>query len=259
MISDPTLTHVVHILVPILVAHVLVDFVIQVNQDVESGRGVRELVFHSALVAILSYALVGVVRGWVVPAVIFPTHLLIDYAKARWGRDDLLSLALDHVAHLVVLLGLASLYPTWDPGAIDSLWAVGLGTPYYRALILVAGVIAAVPAGRVFVGAAVDPFLQQLSESGADGATSTTSRGFAEGGQVIGQLERTLILLFVLVDLPSAIGFLIAAKSVFRFGELSDRSNRMEAEYIIIGTMMSFAWGLSGAYLTQAALRMVGS
>ena len=54
----------------------------------------------------------------------------------------------------------------------------------------------------------------------------------------------------MLVDQPSAIGFLIAAKSVFRFGELRERSNRMEAEYIIIGTMMSFIWGLSVAYVT---------
>lgn len=68
---------------------------------------------------------------------------------------------------------------------------------------------------------------------------------------MIGQLERALIFVFVLVQQFSAIGFLIAAKSIFRFGELRDRSNRMEAEYIIIGTLISFLWAIVAALLTR--------
>ncbi len=52
----------------------------------------------------------------------------------------------------------------------------------------------------------------------------------------------------MLVNQPAGVGFLIAAKSVFRFGELSDSSRRMEAEYIIIGTLYSFLFGLVSAY-----------
>lgn len=76
-------------------------------------------------------------------------------------------------------------------------------------------------------------------------------RGLRDGGRAIGQLERALIFVFVLIDQFSAIGFLIAAKSVFRFGELRDRSNRMEAEYIIIGTLISFLWAIAAALLTR--------
>ena len=193
LVSDPTLAPIfqilIPILIPILVAHLLVDFVIHADEEVGERRALRDLVTHSALVAIISYALVGVVRGWVIPAFIFPTHLLIDYAKSRSGRNDPLSLALDQLAHLVVLLGLASLYPAWGPSAIDSLWSAALGTPYYQALILIAGVIAAVPAGRVFVGAAVDPLLQQLSEPEVQETPRVPARGFAEGETLIGQLE----------------------------------------------------------------------
>ena len=36
------------------------------------------------------------------------------------------------------------------------------------------------------------------------------------------------------------IGFLIAAKSISRFGETNNPAHRKEAEYILIGTMISF-------------------
>lgn len=74
---------------------------------------------------------------------------------------------------------------------------------------------------------------------------AVAERGFADGGKIIGRLERLLIYLFVLSDALGAVGFLIAAKSIFRFGELSNQSNRLEAEYITIGTLMSFAVGLA--------------
>ena len=50
------------------------------------------------------------------------------------------------------------------------------------------------------------------------------------------------------------IGFLIAAKSVFRFGELTSPDRRKQAEYIIIGTLFSVLVGSIGAYLTSIAL-----
>lgn len=59
------------------------------------------------------------------------------------------------------------------------------------------------------------------------------------------------------VPTPSAIGFLIAAKSVFRFGELSDRANRLEAEYITIGTLLSFAIGVAVSMATARVLLLV--
>jgi len=72
-----------------------------------------------------------------------------------------------------------------------------------------------------------------------------------------GELERFLIYLFVLSDQLGAVGFLVAAKSIFRFGELRDHANRLEAEYITIGTLLSFAWGLTASVLTRLLLQQV--
>ena len=70
-----------------------------------------------------------------------------------------------------------------------------------------------------------------------------------------GELERGLIFFLVMMDKQEAVAFLIAAKSIFRFGELKDRENRAEAEYITIGTLMSFTWGLVAAWTTWSLYR----
>jgi hypothetical protein len=68
-----------------------------------------------------------------------------------------------------------------------------------------------------------------------------SQEGLAKAGMWIGCLERFLVLTFVLLNRYEAIGFLVAAKSIFRFGEIRDSSHRKEAEYILVGTMLSFA------------------
>ena len=59
-------------------------------------------------------------------------------------------------------------------------------------------------------------------------------------GKYIGILERLFVFGFILLNQSSAIGLLIAAKSVFRFGDLSRAKDRKLTEYILIGTLISF-------------------
>jgi hypothetical protein len=46
----------------------------------------------------------------------------------------------------------------------------------------------------------------------------------------------------------------VAAKSILRFGEVREPAQRKEAEYIIIGTLMSFSWALLIAFGIRAVL-----
>ena len=46
-------------------------------------------------------------------------------------------------------------------------------------------------------------------------------------------------------------GFLLAAKSILRFGEQKDR---MFSEYVLIGTFLSFGWAMLVALITQTAM-----
>ncbi len=60
-------------------------------------------------------------------------------------------------------------------------------------------------------------------------------KGLPNAGKWIGYLERILILTFVFTSNIEGVGFLLAAKSVFRFGELIKTT-----EYVLIGTFTSF-------------------
>jgi len=66
----------------------------------------------------------------------------------------------------------------------------------------------------------------------------------ASAGLWIGALERLLIVTFVLMHEYSAIGFLIGAKSLLRFGDASKTNARKQSEYILIGTLLSFCFAL---------------
>ena len=56
----------------------------------------------------------------------------------------------------------------------------------------------------------------------------------------------------ILGGLPEGIGFLIAAKSVLRFGTVREEAKL--SEYVIIGTLASFGWALLAAWATIALL-----
>lgn len=141
-----------------------------------------------------------------------------------------------------------------------SVWVGWFGVGYMQALVLAVGFLLSLDVGSRWVGLLVEPFARQLpdrpdrSPRGEDDRSDAPVRGFPEGGRVIGLLERALIFILVLAGELGAVGFLVAAKSVFRFGELRERANRVEAEYILIGTLASFLWGLTVAYLTRLLL-----
>lgn len=56
-------------------------------------------------------------------------------------------------------------------------------------------------------------------------------------GKLIGNVERLLSLLFVLLGQYEAVGFIIAAKSILRFAE----GDKAKSEYVLIGTLLSFS------------------
>ncbi|MBN2524202.1 MAG: DUF3307 domain-containing protein [Bacteroidales bacterium] len=61
-----------------------------------------------------------------------------------------------------------------------------------------------------------------------------------KAGVYIGILERLFIFGFIVLNYWAGIGFLLAAKSVFRFGDLSKAKDRKLTEYVLIGTLFSF-------------------
>ena len=82
-----------------------------------------------------------------------------------------------------------------------------------------------------------------------------TDHSLEKAGKYIGILERLFVFGFIILNQWSAIGLLITAKSVFRFGDLSKSKNRKLTEYVLIGTLVSFgiaiAVGLAYNYVVK--------
>jgi hypothetical protein len=75
----------------------------------------------------------------------------------------------------------------------------------------------------------------------AEEQTMRSSVSLNEAGKWIGIFERILVFTFVITSHFEGIGFLIAAKSILRFNDIKGTEARKEAEYILIGTLMSFS------------------
>lgn len=101
----------------------------------------------------------------------------------------------------------------------------------------------------VWMGKITEPWRRELAES--------CLQGLKKAGLWIGRLERILILTFVLLNRYEAIGFLIAAKSILRFSEIKSSNDRKEAEYILVGTMLSFVYAILIAVLTTWLLKQL--
>jgi hypothetical protein len=114
-------------------------------------------------------------------------------------------------------------------------------------LVTVLGAVVTVWIGGFVVGSIVSPYADQLD----------AAPGIKEGGRLIGYCERLLIYVFVLANAPSGIGFLIAAKSIYSFGESSGKKQHKRSQYVIIGTLVSFAYAVTLSYLVRWTLRVV--
>ena len=252
--------------VTLFTAHLVGDFVLQPGSMVQNKRRWPVLISHALIVTLLTAL---ALRGIPVPLlpVVFLTHLTIDFIKAR-VHDSATTFVADQLAHVVVLLLLAA---AWPDAAADG-WLPVVIQPsepfWYAGLCLVSGFVLAVPAGGMLIGKLTAPLGKEIQPASRirlqeteppdtpDESSSYLTAGLTNGGMYIGWLERFLAMMLVLIGQPSGIGFLIAAKSILRFGEIKDASHRKVAEYIIIGTFLSFGWAILMATLTQLAIRL---
>ena len=244
------------LLVTLVFGHILGDFLFQTTKDVQNKHKFKILLKHSATVGFLSYVVTGVPGCWPIMVLVAAAHFLIDLGKAIakrfWQEQELFLFFLDQAAHLLSMVLISWALLGYCPSMCSKVWwSDKIGLWYLKAVITIGGFILSVRAGAMIMEMAVRPFLLQLKRDGF-----APRNGLENGGRFIGQLERALIYLFILAGQPGATGFLIAAKSILRFGEIKDGENRMEAEYIIIGTLMSFFLGLLIAFGAQKLLQL---
>lgn len=292
---DPSL--VSNVVVPLLAAHLLVDFLFQTRRDVDGKRRGCVVAYakHGVQHGLAAWAMCGMLGAWSLALVLMIVHTAIDAGKealagklaaredarrqdgdehppgdedggdhddgqqddaeharpaGRPLRAGLWLFLGDQTLHVLSILVLAGVWSGLSDDPSLWLWArIG----WVQTVMLVgAGYLAATVVGGYVIGPFVKPFLDEIERN----KNSGSSRGLSEGGKTIGMLERTLIFVLILAGIESGVGFLVAAKSILRFGELKDAEQRMEAEYIIIGTFLSFTWAIGCGWATRSLLTM---
>ncbi len=220
-------------LAALIFAHVLADFVLQTNAMVATKGRPLTLAGHGAVVALTLALATGGASPWILA--LTAAHLGIDAIKTASGRRGIWPFLIDQAAHLATLLALA----LWQPGlAAQGLWS---GWPLAPSVMaLAAGAILATRAGGFAVGLLMEPW------------AASAPAGLPGGGRTIGNIERGLIFLLILTGQAQSIGFLIAAKSVLRFGSISNEKE--VSEYVIIGTLASFTWAIAASVATLLLL-----
>ncbi|WP_339685796.1 DUF3307 domain-containing protein [uncultured Nonlabens sp.] len=218
------------VLIKLLIVHFLSDFVLQTDQLIKKKEkhllGSYHLYLHAGIHAALSWLALGQVEFWYVALIIFVTHLLIDAGKLYFTTKKNMRwmFALDQLAHIMIIIILA---------AYTSSIAFNLSDAHLKILwpFLFCVLFLTSP-----VGVMLKIFFTRWTLTDDE----TGIYGLKNAGKWIGMLERLLIFLFIITDHFSAVGLLLTAKSVFRFGDLSKAKNMKLTEYVLIGTLLSF-------------------
>lgn len=224
----------ISLLLRLVVAHVVADFFLQQDSKMEQwpGNTWRScwLYLHGICAGALAYTLAGIWNALWLPFVIFIAHVLRDALKPQ-GEDTARFFALDHLGHGIIILGCWILL---IPGTLSDivLFLFTFTSSVRFWTVILAYTLVIWPAGAL-IGKITKPWRSEITKE-------TPFQGMEKAGLWIGRLERVLILTFILLNHFEAIGFLIAAKSILRFGETRTLKGRKEAEYILIGTMISF-------------------
>jgi hypothetical protein len=230
--------------------HLVGDFLLQADWMVRDKRKPQVLAAHVAVVLACTWAALGFAPQPLLLLFIYLAHAAIDWTKLRVGGPGLGPFVADQAAHFATIGFGAALFPAaWGSGLWGLLAEGRLAQPVAllpAAMVLGSGLVAAVWAGDYAVRALMSALPQPAPAS------------LPKGGRLIGRLERSMILMLVLAGRADGIGFLIAAKSVLRFNDLARDEDRGVSEYVIIGTLASFAWGLGAAFLARLALQALG-
>ncbi|MFV0544426.1 MAG: DUF3307 domain-containing protein [Marinicella pacifica] len=228
------------ILIKLICAHLLGDFVLQPRTWVKEKEHhkllSRRLYMHVLVHGLLVLLVMSSLQYWLLALVIMASHFLIDvlklYAQSETTRTRWFMI--DQSLHII---GIVVLWFIWFKPTVDfaawfnsqSLWLYATALLF---LTFVAGVV-----------------VQILMSRWTEALNDLQDGSLAHAGRYIGMLERLFVFVFIVVGQWQAIGFLLGAKSVFRFGDLRESKNRQLTEYVLIGTLLSFAIAVATAML----------
>lgn len=226
------------------IAHIVADFFAQPEslsyKKQEKGLGSWHLYIHVLIVFVASFLMTFTVDFIGYAAAITIVHFAIDALKSlieRWlkrkkGIDDEFYtnhylFFTDQLLHVAVILGAVAIY-----------WTRNHPVPVYldmftvnQLLILTGFLLCMKPANVIIRNCLASLHLYDEVDNEND---------LERAGRWIGTIERVMAMVLVMLQQYTAIGFIIAAKSILRYND----SKTGKTEYVLIGTLLSFGIAL---------------
>lgn len=228
--------------VKLLLAHLIGDFLLQPTSWVKDKEKYKHrsiyLYLHTLLHFILAWMLVGEIAfGWFALGLAI-SHGFIDFLKLYFQnkKTQRLWFSVDQILHLVTIIAITLIY---NNTTID---LASFGNQFW---IITTGFILLTKPTSLIIKNIISIWTPE---------NKTNDDSLQNAGNYIGILERLFVFCFILTGHFEAIGFLLAAKSIFRFGDLKEAKDRKLTEYVLIGTLLSFGIALLIGLLVQAGL-----
>ncbi|PKV50943.1 uncharacterized protein DUF3307 [Aquimarina sp. MAR_2010_214] len=235
--------------IKLVFSHLLGDFLFQPNswvqdKEIKKYKSVY-LYLHIIIHAILLFVILQFkMKYWLGILIISISHFGIDllkvYLKSKINYRFLF--VLDQILHLCIIALVVYYYHRYN---IDFGIVYNSKTLLFLVFLILTTLVSSI---------IMKLFISQWNVS----EYSTPENSLHKAGTYIGMLERLFIFIFIVTGRWEGIGFLLAAKSVFRYGDLSKAGDRKLTEYILIGTLLSFGLamliGITYTYLAQTII-----
>lgn len=230
--------------IKLFLAHILGDFLLQPNswvidKEVKKHKS-KFLYIHCILHGLLAWLFIFEVSFWKNALLISILHGIIDWIKLNFQKPNTKRnwFILDQILHIIVLVWITI---TWENINLNFLYTVE-----NKSWIIVTATI--------FLTKPTSILIKNIISIWTPDESSNSGHALENAGNYIGILERLFILCFIMTGHFEAIGFLLGAKSIFRFGDLRVARDRKLTEYVLIGTLLSFGIAIATGLLVMVLL-----
>ena len=187
---------------------------------------------HSLIIGGVSWAVVPVCDFGFYALAIAISHFIIDTIKT-YSPKGLWNFIIDQIAHLSILIIVALSFDTASELPIQSMDC----NESFSIPMFILAVLLCIKPANILIKLVLKKY--QVGET-------QSCENIKNAGALIGNLERILTIIFVIIGQYEAIGFIIAAKSILRFKD----TDTAKTEYVLAGTFLSFGIALLCGLMT---------
>ncbi|MFO7814484.1 MAG: DUF3307 domain-containing protein [Halanaerobiales bacterium] len=236
----------------LILAHILSDFTFQSKNTSENKRKSNfSLLKHGIIVFVISYILTIYyfsLSHFFMIFLLSLLHVAVDYIKIRltdkFSTYNLELFIFDQLLHFLVIF---MIIPLFNPAPTQELFSfLKELTDIYQPLkflteakisfllITLSVIIFNFKAATILVRKTLSKYKSNISREG-------------DKGEAIGNLERLLIIIFIVFEYYSLIGLMFTAKSLIRFKEIEVKAEKNSSfvEYYLIGSFTSILIAIS--------------